>query len=157
MGASSIRYGFSQHFKVPAIDAYRWCTDYEPADLALMGENGKRSVKRISEDAIILTDTMRGQDGRRTIKRKIVRLYPERLSWTSTHLTGPITHSQFLYEILSDGKNSSHLDFTGLQINYDEGKATPTKTAALANKLTREDSPPGRSWRPRWRKTSAGV
>jgi len=115
-----------------------------------MGENGKRSVKRISEDAIILTDTMRGQDGRRTIKRKIVRLYPERLSWTSTHLTGPIMHSQFLYEIVSDGKNSSHLDFTGLQINYDEDKASPAKIAALASKLTREDSAA-------WKKLAAAM
>jgi hypothetical protein len=140
MAPYSTRYGFSQRFKVPAGEAYRWATDYQPDDWSLMGKKGKRGIKRLSGNAIILTDRIYGDDGRYVSKRRLVLLYPERRSWTNTHLGGPNKHSQFLYEIIPEGKNSSRLDFTGFQINYDaQGEASPEKVESLAHKLREDD------------------
>ena len=98
---------------------------------------------QISKDTIILTDTF--YKGREHIsKRKLVMLNPERFSWTNTHLAGPIKYSQFLYKIVPEGKNSSRLEFTGLQIEYKEKIISQRKVATLASKLKREDS---HSWK----------
>jgi hypothetical protein len=132
----SINYRFTQHFKVPAKEAYKWCTDYEPGDLSLMGESGTRKIEWISEDAIILSDTFR-KNGRSFTKKKLVRLNPQALSWTNTHLSGPITNSQFLYQIVPEGKNGSRLEFTGLQVEQvNSGKSV----SELARKYRSEDS-----------------
>ncbi len=143
MRTFSIRYSFAQRFRVKASDAYNWCTDYDSKDIGLMGMDGKRNVLRISKDTIILTDTYyKGRE--RISKKKLVRLNPERFSWTNTHLAGPIKYSQFLYEIVPEGKNSSRLEFTGLQIEYKEKIISQRKVATLASKLKREDS---HSWK----------
>ena len=138
MPIRSIKYGFVQHFKVPAIEAYRWCTDYDPGDHSLMGEKGKRKIQWLSKDAVILSDSSRKKNGGAVTKKKIVRLDPSSLSWTSTHIAGPIKYSQFLYRIVPEGRNSSHLEFTGLQLESSETNKQDTR--ALANKIRKEDS-----------------
>jgi hypothetical protein len=143
MAPYSARYEFSQRFRVPAEEAYRWSTDYQPDDWSLMGKKGKRDIKRLSENALILTDTIYEDGGRPVSKRRLVLIYPERRSWTNTHLGGPNKHSQFLYEIIPEGKNASRLDFTGFQINYDDagGSGPPReKIESLASKLREDDS-----------------
>jgi hypothetical protein len=132
----SIRYGFSQSFNFPAETAYKWCTDYDPKDLQRMGETGRRRITRLTEDTIILDDKF---DSGIT-KVKLVRLNPESHTWTSTHLSGPIKHSQFLYEIIPEGTHTSHLNFTGLQINYSAKKPGLATVARLAIQLRKEDS-----------------
>lgn len=138
MPIRSIRYNFSQHFNVPAEEAYKWCTNYDPNDLALMGESGKRKIEWISEDAVMLSDSV-SKDGAVIKKMKLVRLDPSSLSWTNTHVGGPYKYSQFLYKIVAEGKNSSRLEFTGLQLeNFDDNEGKNTR--ALASKLRKEDS-----------------
>ena len=85
MPASSIRYGFSQHFSVSAVYAYKWSTDYQSDDHPIMGIEGKRRIRIISEDTIILMDTVTA-NGQEVEKRKLIRLNAPRLSWTNTHL-----------------------------------------------------------------------
>ncbi|MHB8565556.1 MAG: hypothetical protein ACYC7D_04280 [Nitrososphaerales archaeon] len=130
----TIRYEFSQHFAVPALKAYKWATDYDPGDLALMRWNGKREVTWIDKRTVVLTETTR-RNGRRIRKKKLVRLNPERLSWTNTHLTGLTKYSQFLYDIVPEGKNASRLNFTGLQLEY--GNKSPK---GMVSRLRKEDS-----------------
>ncbi len=139
----SIRFSFTQRFSVPAKDAYRWCTDYHPDDWVLMGERGKRKIRKISGDTIILDDVTY-PDGKPVVKSKIVRLDPVRLSWTNTHLTGPTKYSQFLYRITPEGNGGSKLEFTGLQVEYSKTKVTAERIASLERKNSEEDSG---SWR----------
>jgi hypothetical protein len=51
-------------------------------------ENATREVQRVSSDSVILVDTF-VVAGKPVVKQKLVCLYPDRLMWTSTHLTGP--------------------------------------------------------------------
>jgi hypothetical protein len=69
-------------------------------------------------------------------KQKLVQLYPDKLSWTSTHLTGPNKYSQFRYVISPRGKTASILSFTALHIDYEEKEDAKT----LAYRLCREDA-----------------
>jgi hypothetical protein len=136
---TSERYKFSQKFDVPASEAYKWCTSYDPGDLKLMGEDGNRSIERIADDTVVLSDTF-SKDGQTFTKEKLVRLYPERLSWVSTHITGPAKYSQFMYEIHPLNKTSSRIDFTGLQIDYNETQPTKKEIPVRAAQLKKEDS-----------------
>jgi hypothetical protein len=131
-----VRYHFSQRFTVSAQKAFKWCTDFDPQDHALMGEEGvARHVTRITDGTIILKDVFHSATG--TVeKEKLVQLYPDQLSWVSTHLTGPNKYSQFLYRISPEGKEASILDFTGLHLDYD-GKGD---AHSLAVRLRREDA-----------------
>jgi hypothetical protein len=79
MDSYSIHFKFSQHFDFPPEKAYRWCTDYEPGDIKLQGNNGIRRVQWANEDTAVLTDT-NFAGAKKVAKRKLVRLYPERLS-----------------------------------------------------------------------------
>ncbi len=111
-------YNFNQNFRVPAREAFAWCTNYSPADMKLMQEeNATREIQHISDATIILTDTYVVKE-KSIVKQKLVCLYPDRLMWTSTHLTGPNRYSQFLYEISSQTEQQSCLKFTGLYIDY---------------------------------------
>ena len=113
----SLRYHFSQIFAIPPLEAYKWCTDYDPNDLTLMHQKGKREITHLTETTILLTDTFYNQ--KESIKKnKLVQLYPDRLSWTNTHLSGPNKYSQFLYEIKPENKSSSKLNYIGLQMEY---------------------------------------
>ena len=136
----SVRYHFSQRFNAPASDAFEWATDYGPGDLALMGEGGRRSVKALSDDVVILTDLFHVRGKGRVTKEKLVRIYGERLFWTSTHLTGPNRHSQFLYQIAQEGNDMSRLDFTGSQVFHDEKEPPAQMIRSMARTLTKEDS-----------------
>lgn len=108
----------------------------------LMGDQGHRKVEHVNEDTFILTDDFETKEGSVT-KEKLVRIYPERLSWTNTRISFDGKYSQFLYQIASEGKGSSRLEFTGSQIfpGKNPGKA---RLAAVARKLVAEDS---KSWR----------
>ncbi len=139
MPIRSIKYRFTQHFKVPALEAYRWCTSYDPKDLSLMGTKGKREIQWLSKDAVILSDSFRKKNGGTFTKKKIVRLDPSALSWTNTHIAGPFKYSQFLYKIVPEGKNSSRLEFRGLHLqSFDARNKQNTRT--LASKIRKEDS-----------------
>lgn len=98
-------------------------------------KNSERVVTKIAEGIIILKDTSITAAG--TVeKQRLVQLYPAKLFWVSTHLTGPNKHSQFLYQISSDGKNGSFLDFSALNLQYDGIK----DAEVLAARLFQEDS-----------------
>ena len=138
MESYPIRYRFSQSFDVPAKAAYQWCTDYRPDDWKRMGKKGTRKIRRLNEDALILTDTVVGESGAVT-KKRLVRLNADRLAWTNTHLAGPNRHSQFWYQIVAEGKGRSRLEFTGLQINYGRRPSAP-RIAEMGKGIKEEDS-----------------
>jgi len=132
----SVRYKFSQRFRVSAQKAFEWCTNFDPQDHVLMGEKGTdRRVTLITKGTLILQDVFPSKTGK-VEKQKLVQLYPETLSWVSTHLTGPNQYSQFLYQISTRGKSASILEFTGLHLDYD-GKED---AQSLATRLRREDA-----------------
>ncbi len=138
----AIKYSFVQNFKVPAEKAYEWCTNYAPNDMTLMQEeNATREVRLISSDSVILVDTF-VVAGKPVVKQKLVCLYPNRLMWTSTHLTGPNKYSQFLYEISSRNNGQSCLTFTALSLDHSVEKSEETER--LASKLKTMDS---ETWR----------
>jgi hypothetical protein len=113
----SIQYQFSQIFAIPPLEAYKWCTNYDSNDLNLMHQKGKREITYLTENTIILTDTFYNEK-ENIKKKKLIQLYPVRLSWTNTHLSGSNKYSQFLYEIKPKNKDSSKLNYIGLQIEY---------------------------------------
>jgi hypothetical protein len=135
----SVNFEFIQHFKVPAKAAYAWATDYRPDDHELMGRRGRRKIDRICNDTLVLTDTIEKEDGGRVTKKRHIRLYPERLTWINTHISGPNRHSQFLYEITPEGRNSSLLRFTGREIRT-AGPTSARQLAALVAEERKEDS-----------------
>ncbi len=139
----SVRYCFSQRFAVPAKAAYEWCTDYASDDHTIMQHKGaKREVTWLTAGIVLLKDIFVGSSG--TVeKEKLVHLYPDQLTYVSTHLSGPIKHSQFIYRITADGNSGSHLDFTASYIGNLESP-TPKDLKQLADKLCREDS---NTWR----------
>ena len=130
-----VRYRFCQRFAVSAKRAFEWCTTFDPQDHKLMGDKGvERHITNLAEGTIILKDIFHAGTG--TIeKEKLVQLYPDQLSWVSTHLTGPNKYSQFLYKISPEG-GASILDFTGLHMDYQ----TKTGAETLAQKLCKEDA-----------------
>jgi hypothetical protein len=133
---TSVRYSFKQRFSVSAQDAFDWCIAFDAGDHALMGDtDAKRQITRIADGSMLLTDSFQTSMGK-VEKQKLVQLYPDKLQWTSTHLSGPNKHSQFLYAITSKGKDVSVLEFTALHIEYDE--KTDAKT--LGERLCREDA-----------------
>ena len=135
----SVHYYFSQCFKVPALKAYKWCTNYDPQDHALMGVNAKREILRISKNTIILTDTY--PDKNKAIKKqRLVCLYPNQLSWTNTHLTGPNKYSQYLYQIVPETQMTCRLERASLQVEYGRKRLNKKEIESLAEKLRNEDS-----------------
>ena len=124
MVAVSTRYEFVQHFRVPEQPAFKWCTDYSSKDHELMGVEGNRKVTRVSDDTVILDDTVYS-DGRPIHKRKLVRLDQERLTYYNINLTGPTRNSLYLYQILPDGDGESKLAYTAYELYYP--KVAPSK------------------------------
>lgn len=132
----SVRYQFTQLLPVSAKEAFDWCTEFGPEDNQLMAvANAQRQITEISDGTLIIKDVFYMPAG--TIeKQKLVQLYPDIYTWTSTHLAGPNKHSQFLYQIAPQGKDASILTFTAHHLEYDE----KTDAGYLAEKLCKTDS-----------------
>jgi hypothetical protein len=139
MSVWTMEYRFRQSFRVSPQAAFSWCTDYQSDDPGRMGDEGTRRVRWLSDDLVILTDHFK-QGRSSVVKKKLVHLIPDRLSWTSTHLAGPIRQSQFLYSIHPRGRGRSYLEFTGLQVETRSQAPTPARRAAAARELRRVDS-----------------
>lgn len=136
--ANSVVYRFTVPLPVSAERAYRWSTDYRPDDPARMGEDGRRTVEWIADDAVVLTDAVRS--GRRTVvKRRLVRLRPNERAWINTHIGGPLVHSQYLYRIVPRGPRASRLEFTGLQVEYGRAALSSRERAERARECRRHD------------------
>ena len=143
MQMSSISYKFNQRFSVPAREAFDWCTDYRPDDLGLMGEKGKRRIKRLTEDTIILEEQV-AQEGRRVKKVKLVKINPRTLSWNNIQLQGPNKYSEFIYEIVPEGDRRSRLTFTGLLVVYTQNCLNRDRLKQIASRERMYDS---RAWK----------
>lgn len=139
MIAYSVSYQFIQSFSVPARPAFRWATDYQSSDLALMGENGKRIINRITDNTIILEEEIM-QEKKKSRKIKLVRLNPRSLSWHNIQLRGPNKHSEFIYEISPEGRKRSRLTFTGLLVIYSKNPLNARKLKQIAGREKRYDS-----------------
>jgi hypothetical protein len=134
-----VRYTFSQRFSVPVEEAFRWSVDYDPDDFSLMGQEGTRKINKLTEDTFILEDARRTPEGVLE-KTRLIRINPERRSFSNTHITGPTLHSQFWYEFFSEGKRASRLEFTGLLLYPSDGKLTRKEVAVLAAGEKKGDS-----------------
>ncbi len=139
MQAFSVSYSFSQRFPLFAREAFDWATDYQPTDLALMGEEGKRTIRKVTEDAIILREEIT-HAGRKISKVKLVRLNRGALSWHNVHIRGPNKYSEFIYEISPEGKGGSRLTFTGLLVLYSKNRLSPEKLKQIAIREKKYDS-----------------
>jgi hypothetical protein len=136
----AIRYHFSQGFSVSARDAYLWCTDFTPQDLALVGEdNVKRQVTRLTDSTLVLREVFQTNSGN-VEKKKLVQLYPDRLSWISTHFTGPNKYSQFIYQVSVEGNNASRLDFTATHMVHEQKTMSESDSKLLTKKLCNYDA-----------------
>ena len=147
--AYSVRYNFNQLLALPAQKAFDWCTDYRPSDIRLMKEQGTRRIRRITDDTLLLTESMPRKDKTIT-KSKLVRLNGPELSWTSTHIAGPNLHSQFLYKLVPEGKSYSRLYFRGLYVCYSSKPISNAQLRRIANEERRGDSTA-------WRHLAAAV
>jgi len=106
-----------------------------------MGEkDASRKIERFTQRTVILTDTFNAGTKSQIEKQKLVQLYPETLFWTSTHISGPAKHSQFIYQITAEGDDASHLDFTGIFLDYVHEKASEADAAKLAEKERKNDA-----------------
>lgn len=145
MPVSSLRYEFRQPFRVSARAAYEWCTDFRPGDASLFEQKWSRAVRRLTEDAIILTETT-WPEGKRRVIHRLVRLNPRELAWTNTHISGPFRNSQYWYRIVPDGPRRSHLEFIGMRLVRTRAGLAPAARARLAEEERKGDS---RLWRVR--------
>jgi hypothetical protein len=139
MPVYSLRYSFRQPLRGPARAAYVWCTDFEPNDGKLFPVRWVRSVRALSEDALVLSDTTYPAGRRRRIHR-LVRLNPSEMAWTNTHLDGPFRHSQYWYRIVPDGPRRCHLEFRGFRLITSPRPLSASHVARLANRERRSDS-----------------
>lgn len=134
----AVRYGFSQHFDVAAKAAFDWCTDYQPTDHELIGNSSaKRAVIKVADGVVLIKDSFSTKSGQ-VEKEKLVHLYPQRLTWTSTHISGPNRHSQSTYQIVAETDDTSRLDFTALHVESREN-LSEKELAALAEELCAGD------------------
>jgi hypothetical protein len=135
----SLRYHFRQALNVPARAAYDWATDFDPADGRLFSRKTRRTVHRLTDDAVVLTDVTY-PDGRPRRIRRLVRMDPAGMAWTNTHLDGPFRHSQFWYRIVPDGRSASHLEFEGFTLEEVPRRLSSAMVAARAAQNRRHDS-----------------
>lgn len=135
----TVHYKFAQHFPFPARDIYDWSTDYREDDIPLMGNKGTRQVEKLDDATLILTDTVDYGSGP-TTKVRLVRLFPEQLLWTNTRLSEAGKHSQFVYQLVPEGKNASRLEFYGAQAEEAPKKPSPAKVASRSKQLAKEDA-----------------
>ena len=140
-----LRYHFTTRLAAPRPEAYRWATDYRSDDFARGGLRGRRKVEKLADDLVLLTDSLDTDpfDSRRsarTVKVKLVHLFPDRFRWTSTHVSGPAKYSQFLYELSARGPTASELLFTGSQVERVDARPTAASLRRRTRELRREDS-----------------
>jgi len=140
-----LSYRFQTKLPVGRPQAFRWATDYRSTDLQLGGINATRKVERLTTNLLLLTDSF-GADpfsarrGARTVKKKLVHLYPAEWAWTSTHVSGPALYSQFLYKLNSRGPTACTLDFGGSQVERVVHMPSLSSLRRRALQLKREDS-----------------
>ncbi|MGC2034351.1 MAG: hypothetical protein WA761_02760 [Thermoplasmata archaeon] len=139
MPTYSLQYRFRQPLRAPARAAYAWCTDYQPGDGKLFPERWERSVRWLSEDAVVLTDTTYPGGQARRIHR-LVRLSPSDLEWTNTHLDGPFRHSQYWYRIVPDDPRSCHLEFRAHRLVTSPRRPSASESARMIDRERRWDS-----------------
>jgi len=140
-----VTYRFTTRLPVSRSRAYQWATDYQADDLQLAGLKARRRVERLTTNLILLADTFAAdpfssRPGSRSVKRKLVHLYPDQWAWTSTHISGPALHSQFLYQLTPRGPRACLLHFTGSQVEPVDRPPTPASLARRARDLKREDA-----------------
>jgi hypothetical protein len=145
MPLQRLTYRFTTKLTVSRTRAYRWATDYLPTDLKLAGISATRKVEQLTKDLILLTDTFdsdpfNAHRGARTVKRKLIHLYPNRWAWTSTHVSGPALYSQFLYQLTPRGPRACALDFTGSQVEHVARAPSESSRMRRTRQLCREDS-----------------
>jgi hypothetical protein len=73
-------------------------------------------------------------------KVRIVQLYPETLSWVSTHVAGPCLHSQFRYSISPIGRRASVLTFQGREIRWEAWPSSAEELRRLRSRLRTADA-----------------
>jgi hypothetical protein len=139
MPLTSVRFKFSQRFPIPVDEAFAWAIDYDPADWKRMGLEGKRKIKKLTDDAILLEDTRQTADGPVT-KTRLVRIDHERRSLSNTHLGGPTPNSQFWYEFFAEKGGGSRLDFTGMLLLPTKKKLSEAEVAKISEEERRADS-----------------
>ncbi|MGA8303855.1 MAG: hypothetical protein WA691_10180 [Thermoplasmata archaeon] len=140
-----LTYHFATELAASRPHAYRWATDYRSNDFDLSDVKGRRKVEKLTDDLILLTDSFDddpfdSRQGARTVKVKLVHLFPDRWMWTSTHVAGPAKYSQFLYQLTARGPTASTLHFTGNQVELLKGRPNRTSIQRRAQELKREDS-----------------
>ncbi len=135
----SVRFKFSQKFAVPVEEAFAWAIDYDPGDYKRMGLEGKRKIKRLTEDALILEDTRPTEKGPVT-KTRLVRIDHERRSFSNTHIGGPTPNSQFWYEFFPEPDGGSRLDFTGMLLLPSRRKLSDAEVAKITEEEREGDS-----------------
>jgi hypothetical protein len=136
---SSVVYRFTQRLPAPARAAFRWCVDYRPGDLALMGLDGRRRIEWLAEDAVLIRELVR--DGARTTRKlKLVRIDRRALCWYNVQLRGPNRHSAFVYRIAPEGKARSRLEFTGLLVIHLPRRPGPRILSRIARAERQADS-----------------
>ena len=134
-----VRYTFSQRFSVPVEEAFRWSVDYDPDDFSLMGQEGTRKINKLTEDTFILEDARKTPEGV-VEKTRLIRINPEKRSFSNTHITGPTLHSQFWYEFFPQGKRASRLEFTGMLLYPSDKKLTKKEVSRIAAEEVKTDS-----------------
>lgn len=140
LNVNAINYSFDQTFNVAASKAFEWCTDFSPEDLALMkDQKATRVVHQIAKEMILLIDTHLTEE-KSVLEKRLVCLYPHRLMWTATHLTGPNKYSQFLYEITPKTQGTCNLKFTGLFLYRKIKEITQHEEDILRRELKEVDS-----------------
>lgn len=127
----STRYEFSQHFDVPAAEAFMWCTDYDAKDHNLMGNKGLRKVTRVSDDTLILEDTLYPR-GRAVTKKKLIKIDKDTMTYFNFHLTGANKNSLYFYRIIPEEGDKSRLEYTGYELTYPKKAPTKKELAASA-------------------------
>lgn len=101
-------------------------------------DNASREVTKLTSTAIVLKEIF--QNGKEAVvKEKLVQLYPQRLTWISTHLSGPNKYSQFLYEIVAETAGSSRLEFTAQHLEHGKSQS-PEDIVKLEDTLRNYDA-----------------
>lgn len=138
----STRYEFTQRFDVPAAQAFAWCTDYNAKDHNLMGLKGFRKVTKVSDDTVILEDTLYPH-GKAVTKKKIVKIDREKMTYFNFHITGANKNSLYFYRIVPEGETKSRLDYTGYELTYPKKAPSKKQLAATAEA---DDAARTREW-----------